>query len=68
MLVPPNNFGMVEEDLYRSGAPDQINFGFLEQLNLRSLIWLAPEDVGSELCVDGTAYMRRSHPMFFNSY
>ncbi|CAO1621916.1 unnamed protein product [Parajaminaea phylloscopi] len=49
MLVPPNNFGMVEEDLYRSGAPDGINLPFLAKLHLKSLIWLAPEEPGKEL-------------------
>ena len=44
MLVPPPNFGMVEESLYRSGQPDQLNFPFLEKLSLRSVIWLAPEE------------------------
>lgn len=51
MLVPPNNFGMVEEDLYRSGAPDDINLPFLAKLQLKSLIWLAPEEPGQELWV-----------------
>ncbi|PWN25617.1 putative tyrosine phosphatase family protein [Jaminaea rosea] len=49
MLVPPNNFGMVEEDLYRSGAPDSINLSFLTQLKLRSLIYLAPEEPAPHL-------------------
>jgi tyrosine-protein phosphatase OCA1 len=49
MLVPPNNFGMVEEDLYRSGSPDSINFPFLEMLGLNSLVWLAPEEPSPEL-------------------
>ncbi|KDN52077.1 putative tyrosine phosphatase family protein [Tilletiaria anomala UBC 951] len=44
MLVPPPNFGMVEENLYRSGQPDQINFPFLEKLSLKSVIFLAPEE------------------------
>ncbi len=44
MLVPPANFGMVEENLYRSGQPDQINFPFLEKLSLKSVIFLAPEE------------------------
>ena len=48
MLVPPPNLGMVEDSLYRSGQPDQLNFPFLEKLGLKSVIWLAPEepDVG----------------------
>lgn len=44
MLIPPPNFGMVEESLYRSGQPDQLNFPFLEKLGLKSVIWLAPEE------------------------
>ncbi|WFD00401.1 protein-tyrosine-phosphatase [Malassezia yamatoensis] len=44
MLIPPPNFGMVEESLYRSGQPDQQNFPFLEKLGLKSVIWLAPEE------------------------
>ena len=48
MLVPPPNFGMVEDSLYRSGQPDQLNFPVLEMLGLKSVSWLAPEepDVG----------------------
>lgn len=44
MLVPPPNYGMVEEGFYRSGQADQLNFPFLEKLGLRSVIWLAPEE------------------------
>lgn len=51
MLVPPPNFGMVEESLYRSGQPDQLNFPFLEKLGLKSVIWLAPEEPEIGLCV-----------------
>lgn len=51
MLVPPPNFGMVEESLYRSGQPDQLNLPFLEKLGLKSVIWLAPEEPEVGLCV-----------------
>lgn len=44
MLVPPPNFGMVEENLYRSGQPDPLSFPFLEKLMLTSVIFLAPDD------------------------
>ena len=54
MLVPPPNFGMVEESLYRSGQPDQLNFPFLEKLGLRSVIWLAPEEPDVGLYVHAT--------------
>ncbi|KAJ3330821.1 tyrosine-protein phosphatase required for protection against superoxide stress (By similarity) [Blyttiomyces sp. JEL0837] len=43
-MIPPMNFGMVEDDLYRSGQPNELNFPFLEKLNLRTVIFLAPEE------------------------
>lgn len=42
-LVPPTNFSMVERGIYRSGFPDSSNFGFLQTLNLKSIIYLCPE-------------------------
>ncbi len=35
-LIPPFNFGWVEEDLYRCGHPNELNFPFLEKLNLKA--------------------------------
>ena len=35
---------MVEEDLYRSGAPNELNFPFLEKLGLRTVVYLAQEE------------------------
>ncbi|CAO2832577.1 unnamed protein product [Amaranthus hypochondriacus] len=43
VLIPPSNFSMVEEGLYRSGFPEPSNFGFLETLNLKSIIYLCTE-------------------------
>lgn len=43
-LVPPINFAPVERGLFRAGQPAPINFPFLEQLNLRTILWLAVED------------------------
>ncbi|KAF9161481.1 tyrosine-protein phosphatase required for protection against superoxide stress (By similarity) [Actinomortierella ambigua] len=43
-LIPPLNFGMIEEDLYRSGQPNELNFPFLEKLALKTVVWLAPEE------------------------
>lgn len=43
-LIPPTNFGIVEEDLYRSGMPNELNFPFLERLQLRTIIYLSTED------------------------
>ncbi|BGP24841.1 tyrosine-protein phosphatase OCA1 [Rhodotorula toruloides] len=43
-LIPPPNFGIVEEGLYRSSQPTEANFLFLDKLALRTVIWLAPEE------------------------
>ncbi|KAG7811056.1 hypothetical protein KL921_002684 [Ogataea angusta] len=43
-IVPPINFCPVEKHLYRSGQPSAINHSFLEQLHLKSVIWLATEE------------------------
>lgn len=48
VLVPPNNFSMVEDGLYRSGFPEPSNFPFLETLNLKSIIYLCPEPYPEE--------------------
>lgn len=40
---------MVEEDLYRSGQPNELNFPFLEKLKLRSVVWLATEEPNQRL-------------------
>lgn len=42
-LIPPANYGTVEEGLYRSGMPVEINFPFLESLRLRTLLHMSPE-------------------------
>lgn len=42
-LIPPANYGAVEEGLYRSGMPVEINFPFLESLHLRTLLHMSPE-------------------------
>jgi tyrosine-protein phosphatase OCA1 len=41
-LVPPN-FGMVEEDIFRCGAPSPIHYPFLEGLALRTCIVLSDQ-------------------------
>lgn len=43
-FIPPVNYGMVEEDLYRSGQPNELNFPFLERLHLKTIIYLALEE------------------------
>lgn len=43
-IIPPLNFCPVERQLYRSGQPSAINQSFLEQLNLKTILWLASEE------------------------
>ncbi|KAL7424132.1 tyrosine-protein phosphatase required for protection against superoxide stress (By similarity) [Cryptotrichosporon argae] len=43
-IVPPMNFGLVEDGFYRSAQPAEINFTFLDKLALRSVIWVGAEE------------------------
>ncbi|EMG49545.1 hypothetical protein G210_5660, partial [Candida maltosa Xu316] len=43
MLVPPENFGIVEVGIYRSTKLESENFPFLQTLNLKSIIILDTE-------------------------
>jgi tyrosine-protein phosphatase OCA1 len=45
----PKNFGLVEEDLYRSGQPNELNFPFLDKLGLKTIIVVSPEEPSSRL-------------------
>lgn len=52
-IVPPLNFCPVERYLYRSGQPSTVNFPFLLDLKLKTIIWLAneePQDALLEFC------------------
>ncbi|CCH43564.1 putative tyrosine-protein phosphatase [Wickerhamomyces ciferrii] len=40
VYVPPLNFSLVEDGIYRSGHPVPINFPFLQTLNLKTVIYL----------------------------
>ena len=44
-VIPPDNFAVVEEGLYRSGCPTALHFPFLEQLHLRSILYLSPNEI-----------------------
>lgn len=37
-LIPPLNFAMVDNGIFRSGFPDSANFSFLKTLGLRSIM------------------------------
>uniref|UniRef100_A0ACD5ZEA8 Uncharacterized protein n=1 Tax=Avena sativa TaxID=4498 RepID=A0ACD5ZEA8_AVESA len=41
-LVPPLNFAMVHDGVFRSGFPGAASFRFLASLNLRSIVYLCP--------------------------
>ncbi|KAH3674658.1 hypothetical protein WICMUC_003204 [Wickerhamomyces mucosus] len=43
MLLPPENFGLVEAGLFRCSKLDAINFAFLETLQLKSIVLLNNE-------------------------
>ncbi|PKA49632.1 putative tyrosine-protein phosphatase [Apostasia shenzhenica] len=49
-LVPPENFAVVEGGIYRSALPIPANFGFLETLGLRSVVYLCHEPYPSSNC------------------
>jgi tyrosine-protein phosphatase OCA1 len=54
-IIPPLNFCPVERQLYRSGQPSIINQSFLQDLNLKTILWLAseePQDDFLEFCSD----------------
>ncbi|KAJ8554576.1 hypothetical protein K7X08_025254 [Anisodus acutangulus] len=42
-FIPPLNFSMVDNGIFRSGFPDLDDFPFLQTLGLRSIIYLCPE-------------------------
>jgi len=46
VFIPPVNFAMVEKGIYRSGYPSERNFDFLKKLQLKSILYLVPEDRG----------------------
>lgn len=45
--VPPLNFSLVEDGIYRCGFPMPINYPFMEQLKLKTIIYLG--DLGHEI-------------------
>ncbi|KAI3404501.2 hypothetical protein KGF56_002693 [Candida oxycetoniae] len=51
-LVPPLNFSLVEDGIYRSGFPMPINYPFLQQLNLKTIIYLGDLGHHQNLRVD----------------
>lgn len=37
-MIPPLNFAMVDNGIFRSGFPDTANFSFIKTLGLRSIM------------------------------
>ncbi|ODV61815.1 Oca2p, partial [Ascoidea rubescens DSM 1968] len=42
--VPPLNFSLIEDSIYRSGHPVPINFKFLKKLNLKTIIYIGDKE------------------------
>lgn len=43
-VTPPENFGLVIKNVYRSSFPQPNNINFLKKLNLKSMLCLIPEE------------------------
>ncbi|KAK8827136.1 hypothetical protein WA577_007635 [Blastocystis sp. JDR] len=43
-FIPPTNFAVIENGLYRSAFPVKRNFAFLRHLGIRSILVLVPEE------------------------
>ncbi len=66
LLVPPVNFGMVEEGVYRMGQPGVVNLPFLQTLGLRTLVWLAVEEPKAPLRSFASAHHIQIHHLGFS--
>lgn len=40
LFIPPLNFAMVDNGIFRSGFPEPSNFSFLQTLGLRSIMYV----------------------------
>ncbi|KAK6342641.1 hypothetical protein TWF718_008035 [Orbilia javanica] len=47
--IPPLSFALVSTGVYRSGCPMPLNFPFLSKLRLKSIIYLADQDLPTDL-------------------
>ncbi|KAJ3290747.1 hypothetical protein HDU76_007365, partial [Blyttiomyces sp. JEL0837] len=47
-VVPPLNFAMVAQGVYRSGYPNKKNFPFLKNLKLKTIMYVCSDDMGEE--------------------
>ncbi|BAM82990.1 hypothetical protein, conserved [Cyanidioschyzon merolae strain 10D] len=44
VLIPPLNFSMAAPGIYRSGYPNSMNHAFMKKLQLKTILYLCPED------------------------
>ncbi|KAF3939909.1 hypothetical protein ABW19_dt0201645 [Dactylella cylindrospora] len=49
LKIPPLSFALVSPGVYRSGCPMPLNFPFLSKLHLKSIIYLADQDLPDDL-------------------
>lgn len=47
-FVTPENFGMVDDCIYRFGRPNEYNFSFLKDLKLKTIVYLAPTKIPND--------------------
>lgn len=47
--IPPRNFNMVTENIYRCITPTDLNYPFLERLNLKSIVYLSSNEMSESL-------------------
>jgi tyrosine-protein phosphatase SIW14 len=48
IVVPPLNFALVKDGIYRSGYPNKKNLEFLLKLKLTSILYLSDDDVDQD--------------------
>lgn len=42
IYIPPPNYGMIVDNIYRCGLPNGLNYTFLERLMLKKIVYLGP--------------------------
>jgi hypothetical protein len=67
-FIPPVNYGLVEEDLHRSGQPNEMNLRFIERLGLNKVIYLSPDDPDMVFMVRGPRVRSQFHTAVAHRY
>lgn len=63
LLFTPLNFGVVEDGLYRSGFPNELNFAFLSTLQLKTVLCL---ETSSALLDPFLQFTEEQHIQYIN--